>query len=35
MCGVFAWVVEQLCRLGDPQVCALANLTDEGDVGAR
>lgn len=26
---LLAWVVEQVCRLADTQVCAIANLTDE------
>lgn len=32
MRSVLAWMVEQVCRLADPQVCALANLTDDADI---
>lgn len=31
MRSMLVWLVEQACRLADPQVCAVANLTDEGD----
>lgn len=33
MRGLLAWMVEQACRLADDQVCAMANLTDEGELG--
>jgi hypothetical protein len=26
---LLAWFVEQMCRMADAQVCAIANLTDE------
>lgn len=29
---LLAWAVEQACRLADPHVCAIANLTDESDL---
>lgn len=32
MRGLMAWVVEQACRLADTEVCAMANLTDDGDL---
>lgn len=31
MRGLMAWMVEQACRLADPRVCAVANLTDDSD----
>jgi hypothetical protein len=32
MRGVLVWMVEQACRLADAQVCAVANLTDDGEL---
>lgn len=32
---IVAWALEQACRLADAQVCAVANLTDEGDLPER
>lgn len=29
MRATLVWMVEQLCRLADAQVCAVANLTDD------
>jgi hypothetical protein len=29
MRGTFVWIIEQLCRMADAQVCAIANLTDD------
>lgn len=31
MRGFLAWMVEQVCRFADDQVCAVANLTDDGE----
>lgn len=31
MRALLAWMVEQVCRLADDQVCAMANLTDDRD----
>jgi hypothetical protein len=30
---VLGWLIELACRLADEQVCAFANLTDDGDTG--
>jgi hypothetical protein len=32
MRGVLVWMLEQACRLADEQVCAVANLTDDGEL---
>ena len=29
MRGRLVWMIEQLCRVADAQVCAIANLTDD------
>ncbi len=29
------WLIEQVCRLADARVCAVANLTDDSDQPAR
>ena len=28
---LIGWLIEQACRLVDADVCAIANLTDDGD----
>jgi hypothetical protein len=32
MRNAFGWMIEQVCRLADEQVCAIANLTDDAEV---
>ena len=34
MRNAIGWMIEQVCRLADEQVCAIANLTDEAEVDA-
>ena len=32
MRDAIGWLIEQACRLVDPEVCLMANLTDDGEV---
>ena len=32
MRDAIGWLIEQACRLADPEVCLMANLTDDGEV---
>ena len=34
MRNAIGWMIEQVCRLADEQVCSIANLTDDGDADA-
>ena len=31
MRDVIGWLIEQVCRFADPEVCLVANLTDDGE----